>query len=194
MPSHKIHLGIAQGVNKKLNLDNDSIMLGSILPDITREQNHGLSHFQYDYIYPKNLANPDEFMKKYPNMKDDISIGYIIHLLTDRYYNDVYYHTNIEGIEHNRNFKHNLFASYDTYLLKHKKIEKFKNINVINNLSSYKDISFNKKYLKEYIEKTNNDIDNNQLDNNYYIEHQEFLDKLYKGCIDYIKDNINNYR
>lgn len=62
-------------------------------------------------------------MKKYPNMKDDISIGYIIHLLTDRYYNDIYYHTNIEG-----------------------------------------------------------------------IEHQEFLDKLYKGCIDYIKDNINNYR
>lgn len=45
MPSHKIHLSIAQEVNKKLKLDNDSIMLGSVLPDLTIEHNHGLSHF-----------------------------------------------------------------------------------------------------------------------------------------------------
>ena len=124
MPSHKIHLSIAQEVNKELKLDNDSIMLGSVLPDLTIERNHGLSHFQFEDIYPKNLANADEFIKKYPDMKDDISIGYIIHLLTDKYYNDTYYHTNIVGIEHNKNFKHNLFDSYD----------------IINEIPLYKDI------------------------------------------------------
>ena len=108
MPSHKIHLSIARAVNKKLKLDNDSIMLGSLLPDLTIEHNHGLSHFQYEDVYPKNLANADEFIKKYPDKKDDISIGYIIHLLTDKFYNDTYYNTNIEGIEHNKYFKHNL--------------------------------------------------------------------------------------
>ncbi len=63
MPSHKIHLSIAQEVNKKLKLDNDSIMLGSVLLDLTIEHNHGLSHFQFEDIYPKNLANVDEFIK-----------------------------------------------------------------------------------------------------------------------------------
>lgn len=50
MPSHKIHLSIAQEINKKLKLDNDSIMLGSVLPDLTIEHDHGLSHFQFEDI------------------------------------------------------------------------------------------------------------------------------------------------
>ena len=36
MPSHKIHLSIAKIINDKLNLDLDSIMLGSVLPDIDK--------------------------------------------------------------------------------------------------------------------------------------------------------------
>ena len=91
MPSHKIHIKIAQDLNKELKLNNDLIMLGSVLPDLTITKDHGLSHFQYIDEYPYNLANADEFIKKYPNMKDDVSIGYIIHLLTDRFYNDWYY-------------------------------------------------------------------------------------------------------
>ena len=35
MPSHKIHMYIAKKVNEKLKLDLDSIMLGSVLPDLT---------------------------------------------------------------------------------------------------------------------------------------------------------------
>ena len=65
MPSHKIHLGIAQEVNKQLKLDSDLIKLGSVLPDLTKEHDHGLSHFQFEDAYPKNLASADEFIKKY---------------------------------------------------------------------------------------------------------------------------------
>ena len=191
MPSHKIHLSIAQEVNKKLKLDNDSIMLGSVLPDLTIEHNHGLSHFQFGTAYPKTLANADEFIKKYPSMNDDISIGYIIHLLTDRYYNDVYYHTDIVGIEQNKKFKHNLFDSYDSYLLKHKKVNKFTNIDIINQIPLYKDISFDIEYLKSYINKLNHEIDNTQYDEKFKIDYQGFLDELYNGCIKYIFDNID---
>ena len=193
MPSHKIHLKIAQEVNKKLKIDNDMIMLGSVLPDLTLEHNHEVSHFQYDDVYPHNLANPDEFIKKYPTMKDAISIGYIIHLLTDKYYNDIYYHTNIIGLERNRNFKHKLFDTYDTYLLKNKSVYKFKNLDVINKIPLYKDISFDKDYLKEYINKANNDIENTKLDSSFKIEYQDFLDDLYNGCINYINKNIEYY-
>lgn len=40
MPSHKIHMYIAKKVNEKLKLDLDSIMLGSVLPDLTINKNH----------------------------------------------------------------------------------------------------------------------------------------------------------
>lgn len=194
MPSHKIHLSIAQEINKKLKLDNDAIMLGSVLPDLTIEHNHELSHFQFEDVYPKNLANADEFIKKYPNMKDDISIGYIIHLLTDKYYNDVYYHTNIDGIEHNKNFKHNLFDCYDSYLLKHGIVKNINDKNVINKIPNYKDINFDKKYLIEYIDKLNSDIKNANIDKSYNIEHLDFLNSLYKNCINFINQEINKYR
>lgn len=194
MPSHKIHLSIAKEINKKLKLDIDSITLGSGLPDLAIERNHRLSHFQFKDVYPKDLANADEFIKKYPNMKDDISIGYIIHLLTDKYYNDIYYHTNVDGIEHNTNFKHNLFENYDMYLLKHGNICKIENRNIINNIPDYRDISFDKNYLNEYINKLNNDIDNTIIDEQYKVDYQEFLDKLYNDCLNYIINIIDDYR
>lgn len=194
MPSHKIHLCIAKEINKKLKLNNDAIMLGSVLPDLTIEHDHGLSHFQFEDVYPKNLANADEFIKKYPTMKDDISIGYIIHLLTDKYYNDIYYHTNIEGIEHNKYFKHNLFDSYDKYLLKHGIVDKINNKGIINNIPNYKDISFDNNYLNEYIDKLNNDIDSINIENDYTIDYQVFLDDLYNGCIKYIEEAIYKYK
>lgn len=194
MPSHKIHLSIAKEINKKLKLNNDAIMLGSVLPDLTVEHDHGLSHFQLEDVYPKNLANADEFIKKYPTMKDDISVGYIIHLLTDKYYNDVYYHTNIDGIEHNKYFKHNLFDSYDKYLLKHGIVDKINNKEIIDNIPSYEDISFDNNYLNEYIDKLNDEIDNTIIDKKYNVEHQEFLDTLYNDCLNYISNLIENYR
>lgn len=194
MPSHKIHLSIAKEINKKLKLNNDAIMLGSVLPDLTIEHDHGLSHFQFEDVYPKNLANADEFIKKYPTMKDDISIGYIIHLLTDKYYNDVYYHTNIDGIEHNKYFKHNLFDNYDKYLLKHGIVDKINNKQIINNIPNYEDISFDNNYLNEYIDKLNSDIDSINIENDYTIDYQDFLEELYNGCIKYIEEVINKYR
>ena len=65
MPSHKIHLAIAKKVNDKLNLDLDSIMLGSVLPDLAINRDHGTSHYQIDGTYEEKLANPDKFVKEY---------------------------------------------------------------------------------------------------------------------------------
>lgn len=46
MPSHKIHLAIAKKVNDKLKLDLDSVMLGSVIPDLCIGRNHTISHYQ----------------------------------------------------------------------------------------------------------------------------------------------------
>lgn len=191
MPSHKIHIKIAQDVNKVLNRDNDSIILGSVLPDLTLTKNHGLSHFQYVDEYPYNLANADEFIKKYPNMKDDISIGYITHLLTDRFYNDWYYKNyKLKGINTTKEFKHNLFASYDNYILKHFKLDGFKDMRFIEQIPPYKDLVFDIDYLKDYILKYNEEVSNSSLDTNYRIDNFDVLDKLYNACKKYVLEEL----
>ena len=192
MPSHKIHIKIAQDVNKKLKLNNDAIMLGCVLPDLTATKNHGLSHFQFEDKYPYNLANPYEFVKKYPNLKDDISIGYIIHLLTDRFYNDWYYKNYLlRGINTTKELKHNLFESYDKYILKHFKLPKFKNLNIVNSIPNYKDLSFDKNYLNEYITNYNKEIDFTKLDKLYKLNNQNILDTVYNNCLLYVDKEIS---
>jgi len=71
MPTHKIHLAIAKKVSDKLKIDTDSLMLGSVLPDICNEKNHQLSHFQFGEKDFEGLANPDKFLSKY---KDKLTI------------------------------------------------------------------------------------------------------------------------
>jgi len=51
MPSHKIHLEIIKRVNDKLNLDLDSVMLGSVLPDLTISKNHDCNDTFYQTTY-----------------------------------------------------------------------------------------------------------------------------------------------
>lgn len=166
-------------------------MLGSVLPDLTITKNHGLSHFQYIDEYPYNLANADEFIKKYPNMKDDVSIGYIIHLLTDRFYNDWYYKNyKLKGINTTKEFKHNLFDSYDKYIVKHFKLEKFSNSDVVNKIPNYKDLNFDIKYLKEYIVNYNEEIEKSIIDKKYEINYIEILNKLYEDCLLYIEEYL----
>ncbi len=193
MPSHKIHIKIAQDVNKKLKIDNDSIMLGSVLPDLTITKDHGLSHFQYKDEYPYNLASAEEFIKKYPTMKDDISIGYIIHLLTDRFYNDWYYKNyKLKGINTTKEFKHNLFDSYDKYILKHFNLDKFSDCSVVEKIPKYKDLNFDIDYLKEYINTFNNEVAENYIDENYTIDKIDILQKLYDDCLEYIFNWLKN--
>ena len=64
MPSHKIHMAIAKKVNDVLKLDLDSVMLGSIMPDVCIGKNHTVSHLQNGKLGVDGTANPDLFIKK----------------------------------------------------------------------------------------------------------------------------------
>ena len=65
MPTHKIHLAIAKQVNDTLKLDLDSILLGSVLPDICDNEDHKIAHYQVGEKDLEGLANPDKFVEKY---------------------------------------------------------------------------------------------------------------------------------
>ena len=216
MPTHKIHLAIAKKVNDKLNLDLNSIMLGSVLPDICNEKDHQLAHFQFGEKDLEGLANPDKFIKKYKNKLDNpIMVGYLIHILTDRFYNEYIfrnyyiYDENNNGIginlkgkakslnnELRKNLKHRDLFIYDKWLLNHNYVFKFDNYNCINNVINIDEASFSPEKLKTYILSSNNDIDKLNIFSklyfyNYKIASQKEFDKIFNECIKYIFEYID---
>lgn len=215
MPSHKIHLAIAVRVNKILNLDNDSIMLGSVLPDLSKNKEHSKAHYQKGKTDLEGLANPDWFLKENSNkMTNPVFVGYLIHLLTDKYYNKYFfenfflYDKNNEGIglimkgkkitmdnAKKKYYKHHEFDKYDKWLLNHNYVQKFSSFNCLENVEDIKNIKFDKEQLKNYIIKSNKEIDKiNPFSKlrmyNYKIADKETMDKLFNGCIDYIVEYL----
>lgn len=219
MPSHKIHLSIAKRVNDKLNLDLDSIMLGSVLPDICESRNHSISHYQAGEKDLEGLANPDKFIKKYKNkLNNPIMIGYLIHILTDRYYNEyMFKHFYIYDEDDNgigmylkgkkklldgktrKYLKHRELELYDKWLINNGYVPKFNDTKCVDNVIDFEEARFNKEKLREYILSANKDIDKINIFSkfrfyNYKITTKEELDRIYNNCINYILDYIEEIK
>lgn len=217
MPTHKIHLAIAKKVNDKLKLDLDSIMLGSVLPDICQEKDHSIAHYQVGEKDLEGLANPDKFLFKYKNKLDNpIMLGYLIHLLTDRFYNEYFFkHFYIYDENDNGNgmylkgkkklldgktrkdLKHREMNIYDSWLINHGYVCKFNSLKCIDNVINIDGATFDKEKLKNYIISANKDIDKVNMFSklkiyNYKITTQKELDKIYNNCINFILDYIKN--
>ena len=216
MPSHKIHLAIAKKVNYKINMDLDSIMLGSVLPDICENKDHSISHYQLGEKDLEGLANPDKFVKKYKDKLDNpVMIGYLIHILTDKFYNEyMFKHFYIYDKDDNgigmylkgkkklldgqtrKYLKHRELGIYDKWLINHGYVNKFSSLKCIDNVIDIDEATFNKEKLKKYIISSNNDIDNINVFSkicfyNYKITNKQELDKIFSKCIDYIIEYLN---
>lgn len=82
MASSVIHMCVAKEINKKLNLNENMLLLGSIAPDISKHlgETKTRSHFLND----DKIINIDKFLEKYKNsLNDPFMMGYFIHLYTD---------------------------------------------------------------------------------------------------------------
>lgn len=213
MPSHKIHLVIANEVNKKLKLDNDSVMLGSVMPDLSIMKDHEISHYQVQGNYEDELANPDKFINEYKKELDNpIMIGYLIHILTDRFYNDYFFQNHCLFDEKNKpikvklrnkkikypikKYKQSDFGKYDNYLLKKHLVPKFNDIKCVSNVKDLSVSKFDKEALISYITNANAEVDNPRLYNIksslfYKVFNKKELDKMLNECCNYIIDYIN---
>ncbi len=89
MASAIIHICVAKEINKKLNLEEKSLFLGSIAPDISKQigESKEKSHF---LTTPKdNVPNITEFLEKYKDqLESPFLLGYFIHLYTDKLWFD----------------------------------------------------------------------------------------------------------
>ena len=223
MPTHKMHMAISTEVNKYLKLNNDMVMIGSVLPDLTIDKRHRASHFKNGEEGIEGTANPYKFLIKYKkDLNNPVMVGYLIHLLTDRFFNSYvfqnYYiydeNTHLIGIrfrddeevmlpiEKIRYEKHRDFFVYDKYLLETGKVPKFNNYSCIDNIFDTEDAKFDKELIKTYIEKANLDVDKGfngefykQLKIEFNVMSLEELNKQFDLCVKQIIrffDKLNN--
>ena len=83
MASSIIHMAVASEINKELNRDYKSILIGSIAPDISKQigENKTKSHFIRN---EQNIPELNDFLYRYKSdLEDDFVLGYYIHLYTD---------------------------------------------------------------------------------------------------------------
>lgn len=98
MASAIIHLCIAKEVNKYLKMNEYDLLLGSIAPDISKQigETKEISHF-LDHSNEDDIPNIDRFLAKYRNdLHNPFTMGYFIHLLTDKYWFRDYIYQYIE--------------------------------------------------------------------------------------------------
>lgn len=102
MPSWKIHSKIASDLSKQLNVNKKYFMIGNLLPDqdkynipnLERSINRTITHFisEDDLKIGKNLPDYNRMYEKYRGrFKNPILLGYLVHLLTDFYWNNYIY-------------------------------------------------------------------------------------------------------
>lgn len=106
MPAWGMHLLIAKKVNEKINInDYNSFLIGNIItdvnngyviPNVSRIISHKNTHYYSEERYTEtgkiiyyDIGKFIEENKK--NLKNPIVLGYITHLLTDLYWNDLAY-------------------------------------------------------------------------------------------------------
>lgn len=99
MPSWSIHLKIGKELNKKLNIDNDRFMFGSLLPDtdstwcLRRRDAHYYGNLKFPKCPSENMIDINSFLNDYKDkLNDSLIIGYYCHLLTDNFYNEYIYY------------------------------------------------------------------------------------------------------
>lgn len=219
MPSHKIHLAIAKKVNDKLKLDLDSVMLGSVLPDLCIGKNHTMSHYQNGKLGVEGTANPDLFVKyNKDKLKNPIMVGYLVHILTDKFYNTFAFTNffiydekgNDVGLHFKRKdkllpphkvkyYKQREFGLYDKWLLNNGHVVKFKGFKCLDNVIDLDVAKFDKERLKKYIIDANKDIDKINIFSKinlskYKLTTKKKLDKQFELCYKYIINYIKKLR
>jgi hypothetical protein len=140
-------------------------------------------------------------------------MGYLIHILTDRYYNNYFFKNHCVFDENGhetkvklkngkygfpiKKYKQSDFEKYDKYLLKKHLVKKFNSIECVSQVKDLSVAKFDKNYLIQYIENTNKEIDNPKLykvkSNIFYkVLSKNELNNMFNNCCKYIIKYINS--
>ena len=105
MPSIASHFVVAKKVAKLLNIESLDYYIGSILPDVIDDPNSHLKVRGTHYLIP----DIDSFITS-TTLEEDMFIGYLVHLLLDKYFLEHYIIDNVPDYN-----KFNLFTKDKIY-------------------------------------------------------------------------------
>ena len=207
MASAIIHLCVAKEVNKTLQMDEKSLFLGSIAPDLSKQigQSKNKSHFLT--LKEEDVPNTYEFLNKYKDtLSNPFNMGYFIHLYTDKIWFGEFMRTK---------YYENCIKLIDGSIVNVSEEEKIKIIyNDYTNLNTYLldkyDLDLSLFYEEFTIPQTNIDeIDINQLDvlidkmsliimnsteDKAYVFDDIAINEFIKYCTDKILKKIIEYK
>jgi len=188
MASAIVHICVAKELNKKLKVEEKTLYLGSIAPDLSAEikLDRNKSHF-----IGKNDKYPDieKFVKKYKDhMNDAFVLGYFFHIYTDRLWIDFLGKTVLYDKIYNSNGENVLILDkplkeiiYDDYTsLNASLIDKYKidlslfheelelPDTLVDEIPIYK--------LDVIVDKTKNILKNSKRDNQLLLDESEIID------------------
>lgn len=215
MPRWGIHLEIANRIKDKINIGSNEYLFGNILPDVqdgylVKDISNILNHLDNHYNDLINNTYEAFYEIHKEIINEDIVIGYLVHLLTDFYFNksfDKKYkwldNSNIElklltdeKVIMNRDlagikYKQHDFKVFEKELIKQKEIETpvfEKDLTYKSNLITV--ININENDVKKVIKYFDDEFYNVNIDNEYLIYEKEELEKLMKETEEFILEYL----
>ena len=212
MPTPMLHVAIAKKVNEKLLLESDLLYIGCLMTNWTNVEYH-VSHFKSEDEGIEGLSKPDMFVEKYKHKLDNpIVLGYLIHLLTDRFWNkymvnNVYLYDNenqVVGVKTKSKKELNIppesihvlkaktYTQYDNYLMSNNMVDIIKE--KVLDLPGVEEIKITREELDKKIDEYNKEVKDFKknrsflgLSNNRYslINQKEFEQTL-ERCASYV--------
>ena len=98
MPSWTIHMKIGKEILKKIKMDKDLFLFGSLIPDtdydwkLKRFSAHYYGKLKFPICPYENMIDLQAFKKDYEEvLNNDMIKGYYTHLLIDNFYNEYIY-------------------------------------------------------------------------------------------------------
>lgn len=212
MPTPMLHIAIAKKVNEKLALEQDLLYIGCLITNWTNVEYH-VSHFKKESEGIEGLANPDMYVEKYQHKLDDpIVLGYLIHLLTDRFWNkymvnNVYLYDNdqqVVGVKTKKKKELNLsqesihalkaktYNNYDNYLMSKNLVDLIKEKVLI--LPELDEIKITQEELDQRIDEYNKKVKEfkksrsflNLANNKYSLINQKEFEENIERCASYV--------
>ena len=212
MPTPMLHIAIAKKVNEKLALESDLLYIGCLMTNWTKVEYH-VSHFKSEDEGIEGLSKPDMFVEKYGNLLDDtIVLGYLIHLLTDRFWNkymvnNVYLYNNdqqVVGVKTKRKKELNMsqesihvlkaktYAQYDHYLMSNNMVDTIKE--KVLELPGVDEIKITREELDKKIDEYNKEVKDfkknrgflNLTNNRYSLINQKEFEQTLERCASYV--------
>ena len=180
MPTQMMHIAIAKKVNEKLDLEKNLLYVGCLITNWTNVEYH-ISHFKKEHEGIEGLSNPDLFYDKYQQLLNNpIVLGYLIHILTDRFWNkymlnNVYLYNEdnqVVGVKTRKKkeltmpeesiyeLKAKTYNKYDNYLLGQNLVDKIKEKNF--ELPNLEEIKITTEELDKKIDEYNKLVDDSK--------------------------------